>query len=119
MKLELESTWHALEIPTEARINFLKALRSSFPQNMQQYKTIFGISGADACEAAVNIAHTVSGKGASTIVFEGAYHGVSGGIISATYEKKYKTGNNSPGFKVVRVPYLPLFRMHLLHLFQK
>ena len=27
------------------------------------------------------------------------------GIISATYEKKYKTGNNSPGFKVVRVPY--------------
>ena len=105
VKLELESTWHALEIPTEARINFLKALRSSFPQNMQQYKTIFGISGADACETAVNIAHTVSGKDASTIVFEGAYHGVSGGIISATYEKKYKTGNNSPGFKVVRVPY--------------
>ena len=54
MKLELESTWHALEIPTEARINFLKALRSSFPQNMQQYKTIFGISGADACETAVS-----------------------------------------------------------------
>ena len=41
VKLELDSTWHALEIPTEARINFLKALRSSFPQNMQQYKTIF------------------------------------------------------------------------------
>jgi 4-aminobutyrate aminotransferase-like enzyme len=102
---ELNHTWHALEIPTEARINFLKALRSTFPQDMQDYKTIFGISGADACETAVNIAHTVSGKDASTIVFEGAYHGVSGGIISATYENKYKTGNNSPGFKVIRAPY--------------
>ena len=105
VKEEMESTWHALEIPTEARIEFLKALRSSFPANMQNYKTIFGISGADACETAVNLAHAVSGKDAHTIVFEGAYHGVSGGIISATYEGKYKAGNNSPGFKVIRSPY--------------
>jgi 4-aminobutyrate aminotransferase-like enzyme len=105
VKEQLESTWHALEIPTETRINFLKELRDKFPSNMHDYKTIFGISGADACETAINIAHTVSGKNASTIVFEGAYHGVSGGIISATYESKYKTGNNSGGFKVIRVPY--------------
>jgi 4-aminobutyrate aminotransferase-like enzyme len=102
---ELNHTWHALEIPTEARIDFLKSLRKSFPSNMQDYKTIFGISGADACETAVNIAHAVSGKDAHTIVFEGAYHGVSGGIISATFENKYKAGNNSPGFKVIRAPY--------------
>lgn len=102
---QLNSTWHALEIPTETRINFLKELRSNFPSDMQDYKTIFGISGADACETAVNIAHTVSGRDANTVVFEGAYHGVSGGIISATYENKYKTGNNSEGFKVIRAPY--------------
>ena len=105
VKTEIDNTWHTLEIPTEARIEFLKALRSSFPANMQDYKTIFGISGADACETAVNIAHEVSGKDAYTIVFEGAYHGVSGGIISATYENKYKAGNNSPGFRVIRSPY--------------
>lgn len=106
---QLNSTWHALEIPTETRINFLKEVRKHFPSNMQNYKTIFGISGADACEIAVNIAHTVSGKNASTIVFEGAYHGVSGGIISATYENKYKNGNNSEGFKVIRAPYPGIF----------
>ena len=105
VKTEIDNTWHTLEIPTEARIEFMKALRSSFPANMQDYKTIFGISGADACETAVNIAHEVSGKDAYTIVFEGAYHGVSGGIISATYENKYKAGNNSPGFRVIRSPY--------------
>ncbi|WMT50717.1 MAG: aminotransferase class III-fold pyridoxal phosphate-dependent enzyme [Ferroplasma sp.] len=105
VRAEMESTWHALEIPTEARIEFLKALRSSFPSNMQDYKTIFGISGADACETAVNLAHAVSGRDSYTIVFEGAYHGVSGGIIAATYESKYKAGNNSPGFKVIRSPY--------------
>ena len=105
VKSEMESTWHALEIPTEARIEFLKALNEAFPANMKDYKTIFGISGADACETAVNIAHQVSGKNAYTIVFEGAYHGVSGGIIAATYEDKYKAGNNSPGFRVIRAPY--------------
>ncbi len=105
VKSEMESTWHALEIPTEARIEFLKALNEAFPSNMRDYKTIFGISGADACETAVNIAHQVSGKNAYTIVFEGAYHGVSGGIIAATYEDKYKAGNNSPGFRVIRAPY--------------
>ena len=105
VKSEMENTWHALEIPTEARIEFLKALNEAFPANMKDYKTIFGISGADACETAVNIAHQVSGKNAYTIVFEGAYHGVSGGIIAATYEDKYKAGNNSPGFRVIRAPY--------------
>ena len=105
VKSEMENTWHALEIPTEARIGFLKALNDAFPSNMRDYKTIFGISGADACETAVNIAHQVSGKNAYTIVFEGAYHGVSGGIIAATYEDKYKAGNNSPGFRVIRAPY--------------
>ena len=105
VKSEMENTWHALEIPTEARIEFLKVLNEAFPANMKDYKTIFGISGADACETAVNIAHQVSGKNAYTIVFEGAYHGVSGGIIAATYEDKYKAGNNSPGFRVIRAPY--------------
>jgi 4-aminobutyrate aminotransferase-like enzyme len=102
---QIENTWHALEIPTEVRLEFLEKLNNSFPLGMKDYKTIFGISGADACETAVNIAHAVSTKGKSTLGFEGAFHGVSGGIISATSGIKYKTTSYSQGFNMIKVPY--------------
>lgn len=105
VKDQMDLIWHALEIPTEIRIEFLKAFRSSFPQEMRDYKTVFGISGADACETAINMAHTMSGKGAPTIAFEGAYHGISGGVIAATSGKKYKESFYGSGFDVIRVPY--------------
>ena len=102
---QMSSIWHALEIPTEARINFMETLKKTFPKNMQNYKIMFGISGADACETAINIAHAVHGGKGSTIAFEGAYHGVSGGIISATAGNKYRAGSYSSGFNIIRVPY--------------
>jgi len=105
VKAQLDDIWHALEIPTEVRINFLEALRNSFPPEMRNYKTIFGISGADACGTAINIAHAIRKKNAPTIAFEGAYHGVSGGIIAATAGRKYREAVYSDGFKIIRVPY--------------
>ncbi|MGI0090376.1 MAG: aspartate aminotransferase family protein [Nitrososphaerales archaeon] len=104
---QLADIWHTLEIPTEIRTEFLLQLKKSFPSNMQNYRTMFGISGADACETAINIAHAASGKGyrATTIAFDGAYHGVSGGIISATAGRHYRSAVYSQGFNVVRVPY--------------
>ena len=102
---QVENTWHALEIPTDVRLDFLDKLQNSFPTGMKGYRTIFGISGADSCETAINIAHSVSTKGKSTIGFEGAYHGVSGGIISATSGIKYKQTSFSQGFNMIRVPY--------------
>lgn len=104
---QLDSIWHALEMATEVRVEFLKQVRKSFPSNMQNYKVMFGISGADACETAINIAHTFSGGNyrSSTISFDGAYHGVSGGIIAATAGRHYRNAVYSNGFNVVRVPY--------------
>ncbi len=102
---QLYETWHALEIPTETRISFLENLRDSFPKSMADYRTVFGISGSDACETAVNLAHAVSGNGKPTIAFEGAYHGVSGGIISTTSGRKYRDTVYSRGFNTVRVPF--------------
>lgn len=103
---QLEKVWHTMEIATEIRVEFLKELRHSFPSSMQKgYKTMFGISGADACETAINIAHTVSGHRASTIAFEGAYHGVHGGIIAATAGRYYKVPVFGSGFSIVRAPY--------------
>ncbi len=102
---QMERSWHALEIPTEARVDFLKKFSHSFPSEMKNYRTMFGISGADAVETAVNIAHSVGGSRSSTVTFEGAYHGVSGGIVSATAGTKYKRTSYSQGLSVVRVPY--------------
>jgi 4-aminobutyrate aminotransferase-like enzyme len=102
---QLSKVWHTLEIPSETRVEFMKELRKSFPSNMRSYKTMFGISGADACETAMNLAHTVSGLKASTVAFEGAYHGVHGGIISATAGRVYKTPVISSGMNIIRAPY--------------
>jgi 4-aminobutyrate aminotransferase-like enzyme len=102
---QLAKVWHTLEIPSETRIEFMKELRKSFPPSMRKYKIMFGISGADACETAMNIAHAVSGAKGSTVAFEGAYHGVHGGIISATAGRSYKTPVLSPGMSVIRAPY--------------
>ena len=104
---QLSEIWHTLEVPSETRTEFLRQVKKSFPSSMQNYKTMFGISGADACETSINIAHAASGRGAraSTIVFEGAYHGIAGGIISATAGRHYRDAVYSHGFNVVRVPY--------------
>lgn len=105
VKKQLDDIWHALEIPTEARIDFLESLRNSFPSGMRNYRSMFGISGADACETAINIAHEVHSGQHSTMVFEGAYHGVTGGIAAATAGTKYRKTQYSRGFDVIRVPY--------------
>lgn len=103
---QLKKVWHTMEVPTETRVEFMNELRKSFPSGMQNgYKTMFGISGGDACETAMNIAHAVSGARASTIAFEGAYHGVHGGIIGATAGRHYKSPVFTAGMNVVRAPY--------------
>src|SRR5579863_1262136 len=102
---QLEKVWHTLEIPSETRIEFMKELRKSFPSNMRNYKTMFGISGGDACEAAMNIAHTISGEKAPTVAFEGAYHGVHGGVVGATAGRSYKSPVYSSGMNIIRAPY--------------
>lgn len=102
---QLSKVWHTLEVPSETRVEFMKELRKSFPANMKNYKTMFGITGADACETAINLAHTVSGIRASTVAFEGAYHGVHGGVITATAGRAYKTPVFSGGMSIIRAPY--------------
>lgn len=105
VKKQMDLIWHSLEIPTDARINFLRNFRNSFPNDMQDYKAVFGISGSDACETAINLAHTIRKRKAPTIAFEGAYHGVSGAIISSTSGSKYKKSFYGTGFETIRIPY--------------
>ena len=90
MMEQLEKIVHINEVPTETRIEFLSTLNSTLPGGLKNHsRTMFTVTGADACEAAISLARHVSGK-KTMIVFGGAYHGVAGDIISATANHHYR-----------------------------
>ena len=87
---QLDRLVHINEVPTETRIEFLETLNSTLPSGLRNHaKTMFTVTGADACEAAISLARHVSGK-KTVVVFGGAYHGVAGDIISATANHHYR-----------------------------
>ncbi|MFG1389907.1 aspartate aminotransferase family protein [Acidiplasma aeolicum] len=87
---QLEKIVHINEVPTEARINFLKTLNSVLPKELKDHaRTMFTVTGADACEAAISLARHVSGK-KTIVAFGGSYHGVAGDIVGATANYHYR-----------------------------
>ena len=111
--LEQQSSriWHTLELPTEARIHFLKELESILPGQLRGHARIFfSITGGDAVETAVNLADHAQGR-RGTVAFSGAYHGVHGGAIALTSGRRYhSTSTFTGGGSVVRVPYPDPYR---------
>jgi len=103
---QLDRYWHWMsEIPSEARIRFLKNLHSTLPEGLRdKAKVIFGVTGADACETAIALARWVTKKPV-IMAFEGAYHGVHQGIVMATAKTELQVYAGVPMVNVVRVPY--------------
>ncbi len=104
LKDQIEKFWHYMEIPSEIRIDFLKAIRSTF--NFDS-KILFTTTGADAVEAAVKIARWVTGK-RFILSFDNAYHGITAGTLGfTTFSKKFQPyyDNNA-----ITVPY-PYYRL--------
>ncbi len=96
---------HALEVPTQARVELLEELHSILPGRLRDRgKILFSVTGSDAVEASVKIARYTTG-GETIVAFEGAYHGMDMGSLSLTANRKYKKkiGPLMPG--VYRVPY--------------
>ena len=102
--------WHALELPTEARVRFLRALQDALPGGLRHHARIFlTVTGGDAVETAVNLAdHAKQRHG--TVAFSGAFHGVHGGAANLTSGRRYRTPNVFRGGAVVRVPYPDPYR---------
>ncbi len=102
--------WHALELPTEARIDFLRELSDALPPGMRSHARIFfTVTGGDAIETAVNLAdHATQRHG--TVAFSGAYHGVHGGAVHLTGGRRYHATTAFAGGRVVRVPYPDPYR---------
>lgn len=102
--------WHALELPTEARVAFLKELEESLPGNLHRNaRVLFTVTGGDAVETAVNLADFAQGR-RGTVAFSGAYHGVHGGVVHLTSGRRYHATTSFPSGSIVRVPYPDHYR---------
>ncbi len=102
--------WHALELPTEARAAFLRALVSALPGGLRGHaRVFFTVTGGDAVETAVQLADFAQGRH-GTIAFSGAYHGVHGGAVHLTSGERYRSTSPFAGGRVIRVPYPDPYR---------
>jgi 4-aminobutyrate aminotransferase-like enzyme len=102
--------WHALELPTEARIRFLKELEASLPGTLRNNARIFfTVTGGDAIETAVQLADFAQQRH-GTLTFSGAYHGVHGGAVRLTSGRRYHANSPFVGGAVVRVPFPDPYR---------
>jgi 2,4-diaminobutyrate 4-transaminase len=105
VRAQMERVWHALEIPTESRINFMEKINSVIPSGLRDHsRLLFTVTGADACEAAISLAKHVTGK-RTMIAFEGAYHGIHQGIVSLTSGRKYLETSGTVRIGVFHIPY--------------
>lgn len=67
--------------PPAIKVEFLEALAALLP--WESSRTIPGLSGSDAVEAALKTAHLATGR-PGVIAFEGSYHGLTLGALAAT-----------------------------------
>ncbi len=105
VKSQMERIWHALEIPTEIRMQFLEKIHAVLPGNLRGHaKTLLTVTGGDACETAISLAKQVTGR--STIVaFGGSYHGVHQGIVSLTASRSYLRSSGTVRHGVFHLPF--------------
>jgi len=73
--------------PPAVKVEFLEALAALMP--WPDTRTILGLSGSDAVEAAVKTAQLATGRH-GIIAFEGGYHGLTLGALAATHREHFR-----------------------------
>ncbi|MHB8361810.1 MAG: aspartate aminotransferase family protein, partial [Thermoplasmataceae archaeon] len=102
---QAEKLTHITEIPTEARISFLKTLDSVLPGKMKGKSKVFTtVTGGDACELALQMSRFVTGKKV-IVAFGGSYHGIAGNIVSATSNSHYREYSGNEYLNTYHIPY--------------
>lgn len=110
VETQIRKIWHALEIPTEVRIEFLERIHSVLPGPIKGHaKVLFTVTGGDACEAAISLAKRVTGK-KTIIAFGGSYHGVHQGIVSLTSSRHYLDYSGAARSAVFHLPFPYTYR---------
>lgn len=75
---------HTLDLTTPVKDEFVHTVLSSLPKEMAENARIqfCSPSGSDACDAAIKLCKTATGR-ASVIAFQGGYHGMGQGRLHA------------------------------------
>lgn len=104
--LEADSLQQALDLATPAKHDFVKELFELLPKSLREHGRIqfCGPSGADAVEAAMKLTRHHSGRH-DIFAFQGAYHGMTAGALSAMGNVGCKTGFWLSGVHFLPYPY--------------
>lgn len=73
--------------PAVVKVEFLEALAAIMP--WPDTKTILGVTGSDAVEAALKTAQLATGR-AGIVAFRGGYHGLALGALAATHRRHFR-----------------------------
>ena len=73
--------------PPAVKVEFLERLAAFLP--WPESRTILGLSGSDAVEAALKTAQLATGR-CGIIAFEGSYHGLSLGALATTHRDHFR-----------------------------
>lgn len=78
---------HALDFPTEPKINLMRKLKGILPGRLRQSARFHfgGPTGSDAVESAVKLVRTHTGR-RTMVAFQGSYHGMTEGALALTSE---------------------------------
>ena len=73
--------------PPAIKVEFLEALADVMP--WPEARTILGVTGSDAIEAALKTAQLATGR-TGIVAFEGSYHGTTLGALAATHREHFR-----------------------------
>lgn len=73
--------------PPAIKVEFLEALAEMMPWSGS--RTVLGITGSDAVEAALKTAQLATGR-TGIVAFEGSYHGTTLGALAATHREHFR-----------------------------
>ncbi|MXX70972.1 MAG: aminotransferase class III-fold pyridoxal phosphate-dependent enzyme, partial [Gemmatimonadetes bacterium] len=73
--------------PPAVKVEFLEQLAALMP--WPESRTILGLSGSDAVEAALKTAQLATGR-TGVIAFEGSYHGLTLGALATTHREHFR-----------------------------
>ncbi|RAJ26902.1 aspartate aminotransferase family protein [Pedobacter cryoconitis] len=111
VKEQQEKLVHALDFPTENRMQLVKKILKQIPAEIRdEYKVSFcGPTGSDAVEAAIKLAKHFTGRG-GVFAFQGSYHGMTSGALSATSNVKLRSRLHSMVPDITFIPYSYCYR---------
>jgi diaminobutyrate-2-oxoglutarate transaminase len=104
--LEDDGILHSLDLHTTAKLAFLRKFRDVVltPRGLDYRVQCCGPTGADAVEAALKLARTLTRR-STVVAFSNAYHGMTLGALAVTANRHKRAAAGIPLEHVLRLPF--------------